>query len=214
MTREERLKFCAICKKQTKDFRQGIICSNTGERAAFESKCPDFEADDSKLADQAKKEKIYADKSLVGSGYFLFVAGTIILKYGFKWEVFKLKPALLTIPLILIGFYVWTYIRSRKGELWAFALGWTYIALCSLLNLFGIATSFDSMGFLSTLTTLLFLLVAVVIYIQNPFFTKSAWEDTKPFKWSVLNVLYIICAIVILAEPILIFLGIGVKMLG
>lgn len=202
MTREERLKFCAICKKQTKDFRQGIICSQTGERAAFESKCPDFEADDSKLADQAKKEKIYADKSLVGSGYFLFVVATIMLQAGFVWEVFKLKPALLTIPLFFIGFFVWTYIRSRKGELWAFALGWTYIALCSLLNLLVMG------GFIRTLIILLYLLVAVVLYIQNPFLTKSAWEDTKPFKWSVLNVLYIVCAIVILAEPILALLNI------
>lgn len=45
MTREEQLKFCVKCLNRKHDLKQGIICSLTGQKAAFENECADFKLD-------------------------------------------------------------------------------------------------------------------------------------------------------------------------
>lgn len=46
MTREERLKFCSICKHQYMDMKRGIVCSLTNEYADFEIKCKNLKIDE------------------------------------------------------------------------------------------------------------------------------------------------------------------------
>ena len=46
MTREEHLKFCTVCLNRKMDMKQGLVCSITGQRAAFEKECPDFARDE------------------------------------------------------------------------------------------------------------------------------------------------------------------------
>ncbi len=55
MTREEHLKFCKICKNQTFDFKQGIICGLTGKQANFDLKCNSF-YEDIKLKAEAESK--------------------------------------------------------------------------------------------------------------------------------------------------------------
>jgi len=45
MTREERLKFCKVCRRKKNDLNQGIICSLTNKKADFEGNCDSFEED-------------------------------------------------------------------------------------------------------------------------------------------------------------------------
>ena len=45
MRRDERLKFCMICKEQKTDSRQGIICGITNLPADFEISCDSFKED-------------------------------------------------------------------------------------------------------------------------------------------------------------------------
>lgn len=47
MTREEQLVYCKQCQNRKLDPKQGLVCSLTNEKAAFEGTCPDFKKDDS-----------------------------------------------------------------------------------------------------------------------------------------------------------------------
>lgn len=57
MTHKERLEFCKICKKRAKSMEKGIICSLTGDRAAFDDNCDDFESDAKLIVKQKRKEQ-------------------------------------------------------------------------------------------------------------------------------------------------------------
>lgn len=46
MTRDEQLTFCKICTNRKMDVQLGLICSLTGEKAAFTNECSDFNLDD------------------------------------------------------------------------------------------------------------------------------------------------------------------------
>ncbi len=46
MTREERLRFCKLCKNRKMDFQQGLLCNLTGKHADFEGSCSKFYPDD------------------------------------------------------------------------------------------------------------------------------------------------------------------------
>jgi hypothetical protein len=46
MTREERLAFCKQCTNRSLNIKTGLICKLTGERAAFEVECTDFDKDE------------------------------------------------------------------------------------------------------------------------------------------------------------------------
>lgn len=45
MTREQQLVFCKTCTNRKLDLKQGLICSLTGEKAAFENECADHDRD-------------------------------------------------------------------------------------------------------------------------------------------------------------------------
>lgn len=45
MSHESRLAICELCVNKTFSPKSGIICSITGERAAFETSCNDFTED-------------------------------------------------------------------------------------------------------------------------------------------------------------------------
>ena len=45
MTREEQIFFCQKCLNRKMDFKQGLICQLTGEKATFQNECTDFKID-------------------------------------------------------------------------------------------------------------------------------------------------------------------------
>ncbi len=46
MTREEQLLFCKKCLNRQMDLQQGLVCQLTGEKANFQTECPDFDFDE------------------------------------------------------------------------------------------------------------------------------------------------------------------------
>ncbi|MBN2891560.1 MAG: RDD family protein [Bacteroidales bacterium] len=56
MNRQERLKFCKVCKKQSYDQLKGIICSLTDDLASFENFCEYYEEDAILVVENKKKE--------------------------------------------------------------------------------------------------------------------------------------------------------------
>ena len=45
MTREERLRFCNLCKNRKMSFQQGLLCKLTDKQADFEGSCAKFYPD-------------------------------------------------------------------------------------------------------------------------------------------------------------------------
>lgn len=157
-----------------------MVCSLTGTKADFEDKCVNFEIDESKSLERIKKRDEYANNGVSGSIWFLVIAGLNIIG-----AVLVSEPAVIIATAILALLFVWTYFKSRNGELWAFIPGWIFL---SIFALFGFLAS-GPFGFL-------YLVFMIGLYCKNPFFSKSAWETTTPFKWSVSNVLYIVLYII------------------
>lgn len=54
MTKEERLKYCSVCKNKKLDFDRGLLCSLTDEAPTFEVECENIQVD---VEEQEKKEK-------------------------------------------------------------------------------------------------------------------------------------------------------------
>jgi hypothetical protein len=79
MTREEQLRYCKKCTNRKMDMKQGLLCSLTGEKAAFEGRCPDYDLDE-----QVKQSSIQTnaeDKLSTGLTILSFcipLAGAII----------------------------------------------------------------------------------------------------------------------------------------
>ena len=57
MTKEERLRFCKICKNQKFDMKQGLICNLTNQLADFEGNCSSY-IEDSELKQKMESTKI------------------------------------------------------------------------------------------------------------------------------------------------------------
>lgn len=64
LNREHHLKFCTVCKKRQTDPGKGMLCSLTGDYAAFDRECRDFEFD-AKEQEKFNKEKNF--RTLYGS---------------------------------------------------------------------------------------------------------------------------------------------------
>ena len=63
MTREERLKFCSICKNRKIDLKKGLICSLTDEYADFEGECKNY-IHDQKENQKMQEKAVELEKSL------------------------------------------------------------------------------------------------------------------------------------------------------
>ena len=62
MTREERLKFCSVCKNRKVNYQKGLMCSLTDDFAAFEGECKDYVLDEAeKTKTEEKKEELQKD---------------------------------------------------------------------------------------------------------------------------------------------------------
>lgn len=65
LTRDEQLKFCRRCLNRKFDMQQGLICSLTNQKAAFEQTCPDYNEDSSvKIEPIDEEEEAYVGEKL------------------------------------------------------------------------------------------------------------------------------------------------------
>ena len=82
MTREERLKFCSLCKNRKEDFKRGLLCSLTNEKATFEGECKDYVLDESEEAKQ-KRQKEELQKEVKKQDWYNDLAFCAIFSYSF-----------------------------------------------------------------------------------------------------------------------------------
>ena len=62
MKREEQIIFCSKCLHRNMDFNQGLLCKLSGEKANFESYCPDFSVDETVKDENNNKTLILSDE--------------------------------------------------------------------------------------------------------------------------------------------------------
>ena len=126
MTREYHLGFCKQCVKKAFSSKKGIVCSLTGEHAAFEDDCPDYEEDTAVktqllLEKQAKEERELKKDTLGLSSFGVKnrkVASYILITGGLAWIVLGLVllDRVFFWPIFLFGFGVYLYIKTGKTE--------------------------------------------------------------------------------------------------
>lgn len=194
--------------------QKGLLCTLTEEYADFDETCSDFEADETAIVTEfaQQKELEYLEKSdsLQGANWFLWIGilscvniiliFVIELQFVFGLGVTQVIQAVanefdanilgIVIAVLISGFYVWTYyLTARKGQLWSYIIGWTIYLIDALLYLFSMIIKFD----VSVLWSfLLHIILLIVLYAQNPLFSKSAWLSIKNFEWAHDRIAYII----------------------
>lgn len=216
MTREERLKFCSICKKRQMDMQRGLVCSLTNEYATFDEKCTDFEADETAIAKELTKQREYKEELqktggvLTGSNWFLWIGvlsilniilGCIVnLQFVFGLAVTQSIQGIavetgteilgIIISVLISGFYIWTYyLAAKKERLWAYFAGWSIYLLDALIYLLILPINFDA-----SIIWPLFLhaILLVVLYSSTPLFNENTWQNIKTFDWTHSRIAYVI----------------------
>ena len=73
LSRKEYVEICQTCTKRQFDKKLGLICSLTGQQAAFEIECPDIEIDDlaiQRIERMERHKEEMQDRSTGGGGFF------------------------------------------------------------------------------------------------------------------------------------------------
>lgn len=235
MTREERVKFCSICKKRQMDLQRGLVCALTGEYASFDEKCTDFEADETAIAKELTKQREYKKELqktggiLTGSNWFLWIGGLSILniilgfivdlQFVFGLGVTQLIQAITIeageevlgaiIAVLISGFYIWTYyFTAKKEQLWAYFAGWSIYLLDALIYLLLLPIEYSA----SIIWPLLLHgILLVVLYTSNPLFNTNTLQAIKTFDWTHSRIAYVVYGgmIILIQIACLIFIGIA-----
>src|SRR5688572_10567738 len=172
MTREEHLEFCRRCMNRKFDASKGIVCSHTGEIAAFDKDCEVFEVDSSvaitsnseTVLDAVElKSKLPAEMyeqlrqqqdlpKAIAAGVFVAILCSVI------WAAIALWTTLISSGLaILLGAAVGLSMRhAGKGIDTSFAISGAVISLlgCLLGNflaIIGFIASDNELGYFETL---------------------------------------------------------------
>ena len=149
MTREERLKFCSICKNRQMDINQGIICSISQASATFENECPHYIADEVAITKEAEKQKALEDSKRISGwlAFFLWVGlgggGLVSLIYGISYVVdegmgifFSILYFATIISLFVTAIYaIWAFYNKRTN---AVSAAKTYIVMIVLDGIIGL----------------------------------------------------------------------------
>ncbi len=139
MTREQQLKFCKVCTKQSFDSKQGIICQLTEKRAEFKYECESFQEDpELKLKFENSRLKNEATKNIASQGkrfanyildvifLFLFTIGfsifiSIVLSIVAPSSLYLLgnNRALLYLMTLIVGMIYFVTLESLTGRTFA-----------------------------------------------------------------------------------------------
>lgn len=221
MTHKERLEFCKICKKQVKDIEEGIVCSLTGERAAFDLKCADFEPDNTLIVKQLKNKKEHHG-NISGSSLFNWIGGGIILinLYLFRFAEYTDADWFDVLNTVFTaGFFFFTYYYSAvRGQLWTYSFGWIVLLIYTLSDVivmlflifnrhkFLYYLDGDGVGFMFQLFVIGCITVVCesaalrVLYDRNNIFDSETWRSVKSIRWTKREILYVVygCAVILL----------------
>lgn len=121
MTREEQLEFCSVCKNRDFNPKSGIVCKLTGEKAAFETSCPDYIADETELkleAIRGEEKKKEAKKPVNQGRYALFIIAGLFALAG-TYEAFMMPGADILfgaidwgVAAVFLGLGVWSFYKA------------------------------------------------------------------------------------------------------
>ena len=102
MDRAHQLSFCKQCKLRDFSKNEGIICSLTGSKAAFEDECPDYKVDQSLMERNKELEKQYLEDQQASDSLGLSVLG--------------IKNEILAGSIAVVGSIVW-FIAGASADI-------------------------------------------------------------------------------------------------
>ena len=102
MDRAHQLSFCKQCKLRDFSKNEGIICSLTGSKAAFEDECPDYKVDQSLMERNKELEKQYLEDQQASDSLGLSVLG--------------IKNQILAGSIAVVGSIVW-FIAGASADI-------------------------------------------------------------------------------------------------
>lgn len=167
MTREEQLKFCAVCKNRSFDAQVGITCGLTNKIADFEVSCPDYIEDDyeKNLAENRSIDQNLQSKKRINRGRIaIFVLAALYVFVGFKeafWDIYHdIMYGIIDwgIAAIFIGIGIWSYYKPFP----AFISGLVLYVLTILL-----VVAFDPSTILSGIIWKVIIILALVNAIKE-----------------------------------------------
>ncbi len=173
MTREKQLMHCKKCLNRKMDFKQGIVCGLTGEKATFSNECPDFKLDESVKekplddkeglqASEIKKkltpemfEQLRLDQNLpygIIAGFIAAILGAVV------WGVITVATGYqIGYMALAIGAFVGIVIRKfGKGidkifGFWGAGIALFGIITGNLLSIIGFTANVEGLGYIETL---------------------------------------------------------------
>lgn len=125
MTHEQRIEWCKVCLNRKMDPRQGLICSITGIRAAFETACDKQEIDETEREHlKAREAQIESEEAghptdymrNIKMGIFFILLGLVVMISSF---FFPIMGVVAVVPYGIIAYGVAVLVRglSQKQKL-------------------------------------------------------------------------------------------------
>ena len=219
MTREERLKYCSICKNREMNIQRGMLCGLSHEYASFESACSDFNADDAAIKKQLEREEmekqshdeplIVDSEKMRGASWFAWIGGLSLINsfgilIGFRL-IFGLGITTLfdlgamegnvqwlgiIVSAIYSGFFIWTYFLAVKKELEISYIMGYFIYLLDAILLIVLSVKIGNASFVIDILFHIGLLAS--LYARHPFFSDSIFSRIRGMKFSIGYLTYMV----------------------
>jgi hypothetical protein len=149
MTREEHLKFCAVCTKRSFNPKIGIVCSLTQEVANFENSCPDYAEDPHEVKmEEMKVQRVKNEKSTAlnrGRSALFVIVGLYVLAGIYEaflapWHQMIFGIIDWIVAAIFLGLAIWSYRQPFPAMVTGLCL---YVLIILLLAAIDPATLFQ-----------------------------------------------------------------------
>lgn len=172
MTREEQLTFCKKCLNRKMDLKQGLICSLTEQRAAFQDECSDFKIDNTVKEVPLEKDELLTNERIHGLSPEIveefrmdqrllpgIIFGAIVGAIGaILWGIITVTTNFqIGYMAIAIGAGVGFAIRKvGKGidpifGVWGAGISFLSVVLGNFLSIIGFVANLEGLGYLETL---------------------------------------------------------------
>lgn len=216
MTREEKIKYCSVCKNRKLDLDRGIICSLTGDIALFDTECENLVIDQEEV-DRKESKK---DEAPEIKGFFAFFVywsipiSLILTVINFFSSLnsadyagsFLLKAADIIFILFYVYFCIYTIYAFVKRKPDAVFFAKYLLIILFLTNLFVLLTGTVGDGPLDSVPRTIASLVWSVIFYVFLCFDENV-KDRIPKETRKLKGLNKVLFILSIVLPILLLIG-------
>ena len=119
LTREERLRVCAICKNRKIDLKKGLVCSLTDEHASFEGECNNY-IHDQKEELKIQEKAVELEKSIRKEDWYNDIVFCGVFAYSFFTGSKNIILSTVVLIAVILSFVLSNYVliqyEKNKGK--------------------------------------------------------------------------------------------------